>query len=381
MAADDPRIHFYPSVPRADVPKWIAGAHVAVVPSLWECWPNTAREAMMHNRPVLATPVGGLVGMVQHERTGWLTRDTSPEAIAEGIQRLAADPDEVAEVIRSGAPRRRWRELTDPDKLVERYEDLVAQRPAPVPRRVRRRPPLVSVVVPYFKLEAYVGLTVESALAQTHSDLEVLVVNDGSLRKEDEVLFELAASDPRVQIVTQPNSGLGPSRNFGVRCSNGEYVLPLDADDTIEPLFIERCLEALERDPELAYVTAWTRYHDEDMQPYPDGGGYQPYGNWSALIERSNVAGTCTSVIRRAVFDQGFVYSRDLTSYEDWFLYREMHHAGLHGGVVPERLFNYRVRKRSMMRQIGQPLLGRLVDEMRAHVRERDMEWVATGAR
>jgi hypothetical protein len=86
-------------------------------------------------------------------------------------------------------------------------------------------------------------------------------------------------------------------------------------------------------------------------------------------------------VIRRSVFDRGLVYSLDLTSYEDWFLYREMHHAGLHGAVVPERRFHYRVRDRSMMREIGQPMAERLFDEMRAHVRERDVQWVATGSR
>jgi glycosyltransferase involved in cell wall biosynthesis len=204
------------------------------------------------------------------------------------------------------------------------------------------------------------------------------VVNDGSLRDEDSVLFDLLDLDPRVRLVTQPNSGLGPARNFGVRCSSGDYVLPLDADDTIAPVFIERCLEAVERDPEIAYVTTWVRYYNEDMGPYTQGIGYAPYGNWSRLIERNNVAGTCTGLIRREVFDRGFVYSPDLTSYEDWFLYREMHHAGLHGAVIPERLFNYRVRPQSMLREVGQPLLERLVDEMRAHVRERDVQWTAS---
>lgn len=381
MAAGDPRIHFFQSVPRAEVTDWIAQSHALVVPSLWECWPNTAREAMMHNRPVLATPVGGLVGMVEHERTGWLTRDTSSQAITEAIQRLATDPEEVADVIRSGAPRERWRELTDPDTLVRNYTELIAERPAAPPRRARLRAPRVSVIIPYFQLEDYVEDTVRSALAQTHSETEVLVVNDGSLRDQDAVLFDLLDLDPRVRLVTQPNSGLGPARNFGVRCSTGDYVLPLDADDTIEPVFIERCLEAVERDSDLAYATTWARYHDENMQPVVPAMGYAPYGNWSVLIERNNVGGTCTAVIRRSVFEQGFTYSRDLTSYEDWFLYREMHHAGLHGAVIPERLFNYRVREKSMMRSVGQPLLSRLVDEMRAHVRERDVQWISSGSR
>ena len=68
-------------MPRSDVGDYIRDSHVVVVPSLWECWPNTAREALMHNRPVLATPVGGLCEMVEPNRSGWLARDCSPDAI------------------------------------------------------------------------------------------------------------------------------------------------------------------------------------------------------------------------------------------------------------------------------------------------------------
>jgi glycosyltransferase involved in cell wall biosynthesis len=376
MAAEDPRIGFFEGVPRAEVSEWIKGAHAVVVPSLWECWPNTAREALMHNRPLLATPVGGLVGMVQPGRTGWLARDTSAAAIGDAIRELAADPEEVAELIRAGGPRERFHELTDVDDFLRGYEALVAERPVRAAARTRAKTPLVSVVVPYFKLEAHVVETVDSALAQTHPEIEVVIVNDGSLRNEDGPLYELEQRD-RVRVVTQVNSGLGAARNLGVRSALGDFILPLDADDTLEPGMVERCLIALEGDPSLAYVATWTAYMDERGGPSEAGTGYQPYGNWSKLIERNNVGGTCSAVFRREVFDAGFAYSNELTSYEDWFLYREMHHAGRLGAVIPERLFNYRIRSDSMMREIGQPLLERLVGEMRAMMLERGMTWTA----
>jgi glycosyltransferase involved in cell wall biosynthesis len=376
MAAGDPRIAFYDNVPRSEVTTWIDGAHAVVVPSLWECWPNTAREALMHNRPLLATPVGGLVGMVQPGRTGWLARDTSAEAVGEAIRELAADPEEVAELIRGGGPRERWKELTDVGDFLRGYEELVGEWPGRAPARPRAAAPLVTVVVPYFKLEEHVTETVDSALAQTHPEVEVVVVNDGSLRDEDGPLYALASRD-RVRVVTQANAGLGAARNFGVRNARGDFILPLDADDTLAPGFVTRCLHALEHDPDLAYVATWTAYMDEHGGPSTAGTGYQPYGNWSTLIERNNVGGTCSAVFRREVFDRGFAYSPDLTSYEDWFLYREMHHAGLLGAVIPERLFNYRIRSDSMMREIGQPLLERLVGEMRAMMIERAVQWTA----
>jgi hypothetical protein len=82
-------------------------------------------------------------------------------------------------------------------------------------------------------------------------------------------------------------------------------------------------------------------------------------------------------VIRRSLFESGFAYSTDLTSYEDWLLYLDLHHAGHHGAVIPERLIRYRVREESMMRTVGAPRLARLFNELRAHRRELEISWTA----
>ena len=380
MAAGDDRVRFLDAVPRGEVSAAIADAHVVVVPSLWECWPNVAREALLHNRPVLATPVGGLTELVAPGRSGWLARDASPAGIQEAIERLAEDPEQIAELIRERRPRALVDELTDPEALRAGYAQLAAAaRRVPAPPRASR-PPLVSIVVPYFRLEELVEETLASALAQTYPEIEVILVNDGSLRDVDAHVYDLA-DRLGVRVVTQPNAGLGPARNFGVAAARGRYVLPLDADDLLAPEFVACCVEALERDPELAYVTTYVQYVEPDGTPVGDElGGYVPYGNWTRLMERNNAAGTCTAVFRRRLFAQGFRYSLDLTSYEDWFLYRELAAGGHHGAVIPERLFKYRIRPQSMMREIGAPLLERLVGELRAHAREAEVRWTAPEA-
>ena len=230
-------------------------------------------------------------------------------------------------------------------------------------------------MIPYFKLERYLEETLASAAAQTHPAVEIVVINDGSLRPQDSDCYDLAERYGAA-VVTQANAGLGAARNFGVAVSRGSYVLPLDADDTIAPEFVARCVRALERDQDLAYVTSWVRYMSPDGRHFSDDdGGYTPWGNWSTLMRRNNVAGTCTAVIRRSLFEEGFRYSNDLTSYEDWLFFLELHEAGHHGAVIPERLIDYRVREESMMRTVGAPRLGRIYEELRAHQLELQTAW------
>jgi cellulose synthase/poly-beta-1,6-N-acetylglucosamine synthase-like glycosyltransferase len=206
----------------------------------------------------------------------------------------------------------------------------------------------------------------------------VIVVNDGSLRDEDAFLYDLA-EEGRVKLLTQANAGLSAARNYGATQARGRYLLPLDADDVILPTFVERCVDALERDPELAYVTTWVQYMKPDGTPITeDSAGYFPYGNWSRLIERNNVGGTCAALFRSRLFELGFRYSPDMTSYEDWLLYLELNRAGHLGAVVPERLFHYRVRPKSMMRRDGAPRTQIIVGEIAAHLRESEVRWVSS---
>ncbi|HEX4837187.1 MAG TPA: glycosyltransferase family A protein, partial [Solirubrobacteraceae bacterium] len=216
---------------------------------------------------------------------------------------------------------------------------------------------------------------VVSALAQTHPCTEVIVVNDGSMFDADWVLGEIASRHP-IAVVTQLNSGLGAARNFGISQARGRFIVPLDADNMLEPTFVERALEVIERDPRTAFVTSWSRYIDElgESLPAPNL-GYQPIGNASPEVLLNNVAGDAVALLRRRLFDAGFAYSEDLTSYEDWQLYQQFHRAGLYGIVIPERLVRYRVRADSMIRQIGFPQTDRLSGELEAHRREREVQW------
>ncbi|MEA2302265.1 MAG: glycogen synthase [Solirubrobacteraceae bacterium] len=385
MAGGDPRIEFAPSLSLEDLRAVLVESDIVVLPSLWEAWPYVGLEALAANRPILATPVGGFVEMVKPGASGWLTPDTDPESLAAVIERLIYNREEVDRLRLEGLPAGVFADLVEPDGIIAAYRELLdapgrwpaprPEAPAPGPRVAPARPPLVSIVIPYHGLADHVAATVASAFDQTHRPTEVILVNDGSFADEDWILAELAAEYP-LHVLSQPNAGLGAARNFGITQSRGRYVVPLDADNVLEPEFVRRTAEILEADPCVAFATTWSRYIDERGEPLPGFNvGFQPIGNRSTMIETNNVAGDAVALIRRWIFDAGFDYSRDLTSYEDWDLYRRLARAGHFGMVIPERLFRYRVRENSMIRRVGIPHTGRLREEMAAGMREREVRW------
>jgi glycosyltransferase involved in cell wall biosynthesis/GT2 family glycosyltransferase len=377
MVADDPRITFHPRVPRPKMFDLIGQHHVAIYPSLWECWPFVALHAFECNRPVIATPTGGFVEMISPDN-GWLTRDTSVSGLEATLNRVLDSREVVRHIVDTDRPRDALARLADTEEVREQYLELSkesrAKRPA---HRTRSSEPLVSVIVPYFQMDAFVEETLESIFNQNYTRLEVIIVNDGSLREEDGILDELAGKFP-ITVLTQQNSGLGAARNLGISQARGRYVFPLDPDDLVLPSFVERCVDVLEHDSDLAFVTSWVRFIDERGRPHPPPvEGYEPFTNDTDTLSDLNVAGSAPMVIRRRVFDLGHWYSVDgAASYEDWLLYRRLARHGLYGHAIPERLILYRIRNDSMVREIAPTHHKRLLGEMEAHLREEEVEWV-----
>ena len=90
---------------------------------------------------------------------------------------------------------------------------------------------LVSVIIPAYNAGLYIEETVRSVLAQTHKNLELIIINDGSTDNQDVIINKLLSEDKRIQYITQKNAGVSAARNHGYKLSKGEYLGFLDADD------------------------------------------------------------------------------------------------------------------------------------------------------
>ncbi len=104
--------------------------------------------------------------------------------------------------------------------------------------------PLISVIVPVYKVEKYLDRCVESIAIQSYRNLEIILVNDGSPDKCGSICDLWATKDQRIQVIHKPNGGLSDARNAGIRASKGEYIVFVDSDDDIAPEMIERLYEA-----------------------------------------------------------------------------------------------------------------------------------------
>lgn len=198
---------------------------------------------------------------------------------------------------------------------------------------------LVSVVIPTFEDDPeHLRQSVASALQQSYEPLEVIVVDDGS----SSPVTAHGLGNPRgVEVIRQANAGPGEARNAGIRMARGEFVLPLDADDWIEPDTVKLLVRALETSDAVAAFPKVCRF-----------GAAEGVQNAPPIVRLEDIAVTnqvvATALYRRQVWeDVGGYRTTDIVD-EDWFMWLKV--LGHTRGTmiqVPEAVLHYRLRPRS----------------------------------
>ena len=107
---------------------------------------------------------------------------------------------------------------------------------------------MVSVIIPIYKVEQYLARCIDSVLRQTVSDLEIILVDDGSPDACGAICDEYAKKDDRIRVIHKENGGLSSARNAGIKIAKGEYIAFVDSDDWIDENFIKLLKEALEKE-------------------------------------------------------------------------------------------------------------------------------------
>jgi glycosyltransferase involved in cell wall biosynthesis len=225
--------------------------------------------------------------------------------------------------------------------------------------------PRVSVIVPSYNHAQYIEEAVDSVLNDQIGDLELIVIDDGSADASVEILSRYA-DDPRVTIQSQANQGAHAALNRGLALASGEYMMILNSDDAYGHGRVSRCVDLLDRSPEMSMACTWIQVIDRhgadlgikqayrNMPPWPlPGAG--PYLSDTdepsfAILEANFVATTSNIAFRRSLVRDHGASFHPLRYAHDWdFILGAMAHGDL--AVIEEPLVRYRVHETNTIRE------------------------------
>ena len=209
--------------------------------------------------------------------------------------------------------------------------------------------PAVSIIMPAYNVSDYIAEAIHSVQAQTLTDWELLVIDDGSTDDLMDVLEEFA-DDPRIKVHRFRNGGLPVARNRGLNLARAPLASLLDADDMFMPDYLEKMVDAISAAPDIAFVTCdavMFGIKEREGRRFSDFEPQTPPITLKRLLARDfNVFVMCT--LRTEIAREVGGFTQGLTSAEDFDLWVRLLDAGYRAEYVPEALGHYRRRADSL---------------------------------
>lgn len=205
--------------------------------------------------------------------------------------------------------------------------------------------PKVSVIIPCFNQGKYLDETVDSVLAQSYDDYEIVIVNDGSTDDfTNRLLREYRR--PKTRVIQTDNQGVSAARNTAIRAATGTYILPLDADDLIGKEYLQKAVEVLDGNRGIGIVTCLIEFFGAmNFRP-----ALPPF-TVEAMLVRNDLP--CSSLFRRDDWERIKGFNSNMTSgWEDWDFWLSLLELEVGVHRIPEVQFHYRIRPGSRERSM-----------------------------
>jgi GT2 family glycosyltransferase len=313
----------------------------------------------------LASDSGGQREIVENGRSGLLFSHDRAGDFARQVHRiLELSEGELASLGESA--RRRVEECCSyPVVYAAKMEALEALRDKKAGRRqypfIRNRPRpessseaprqqagLLSIVVPYYNMGAYLKESLASLTRARYEPREIIVVNDGCDDLDSiAVLYEAEREFP-VQVLNKTNGGLASARNAGALQARGEFLAFLDADDLVDPDYYGMAVEMLRTYDNVSFVGCWAQFFGGLQGIWPAWNPEPPY-----ILVHNSMHSSGLIFRRRDFLLHGRNDPAMLYGMEDYDSVLGMVESGCHGVVLPHPLLHYRVRADSMSRQFN----------------------------
>ena len=267
-------------IPHAEMKKYISDCAV-YVSTTKETFGIGILEAMATGTPILGYGHGGIMDIVEHGVNGYLAQPGNVDDLIEGYAYCIKNARTLGENGLEMVKKFRWTDAAR--KVAAVYE-----------KALEIEDPTCAIIIPCYNYSGRVSKAIEGAINQTYGGLtDIVIVDDGSDDgdKLRDVVNGYSMADSRVKLIRQDNKGVAIARNAGIAATETKYVCCLDADDTLEPTFIDVCVEALEKDRTLgiAYTGLWY------IKPDATEGRSKWPGKWdyNEQLARKNQIPTC----------------------------------------------------------------------------------------
>lgn len=196
----------------------------------------------------------------------------------------------------------------------------------------------VSVIIPCYNHGQFIEEAINSVVNQTYENIEIICIDDGSSDNSIEIIQNILKSTPNIKLIKQENQGVVKARNTAISASNGDYILPLDADDKIAPTYIEKAVDILDKFPEIGIVYCNAEYFGNKK-----GKWKLPEFDKNEIIFANQIF-SC-ALFRKLDFDNAGKYKEYMNKgLEDWDLWLSFIENGLKVYKIDETLFFYRLQ-------------------------------------
>ena len=206
---------------------------------------------------------------------------------------------------------------------------------------------MLSVIVPVYKVEAYLRQCLDSIQKQTYRDLEILLVDDGSPDRSGEICEEYAQNDARFKVFHTSNQGLSAARNVGLRHAKGDFLSFVDSDDYLEIDMFEMMIKALEESgADVSICNFWIDSPSESKIQQCDAGQFSRDDVLEALLDEKINNNVWNKLYRRNLFED--VFFPEGINYEDIATLHKIIHKTKSVIVLSETYYHYRIRAESI---------------------------------
>lgn len=211
--------------------------------------------------------------------------------------------------------------------------------------------PLVSIIVPVYKAEKYIYQCIDSLLAQTYRNIEIILVDDGSPDRSGAICDEYAAADSRVKVIHQTNGGVSVARQTGMDNATGIYSIHADPDDWVEPAMIEELVaKALETGADYTFCDYYEEYGDGTRKQTKDNQGKSK--SITRYLELAISDSCCVtlwhSLIKRS-FIRGLVFKPIMNWREDQLFTIKLLVRNPKIAYLPKAFYHYRCENESSL--------------------------------